>query len=149
MPVLFQPIIRDNCCYIDGGILSNYPLNACLQDTQCRDDEVLGLRNQWNNPNESINDHSSLVEYLRFINLQLVRMVNRIPADRCIPNEVVCHVKPGITPAEWFSIMSDADQRLAWIADGVAFANQFLAERTDNENNATNATNPIADNATE
>ena len=152
MPVLFQPIIRDNCCYIDGGILSNYPLNACLQDTQCRDDEVLGLRNQWNNPNESINDQSSLVEYLRFINLQLVRMVNRIPADRCIPNEVVCHVKPGITPAEWFSIMSDADQRLAWISDGVAFANQFLAERTDNATNATNATNPtnpIADNATE
>jgi hypothetical protein len=80
------------------------------------------------------------VEYLRFINLQLVRMVNCIPADRCIPNEVVCHVKPGITPAEWFSIMSDADQRLAWISDGVAFANQFLDDR---------ATNPIADNATE
>jgi hypothetical protein len=52
-------------------------------------------------------------------------------------------VKPGITPAEWFSIMSDADQRLAWIADGVAFANQFLDGR------ATNPTNPIADNATE
>jgi predicted acylesterase/phospholipase RssA len=140
MPVLFQPIIRDNCCYIDGGILSNYPLNDCLQDTQCSDDEVLGLRNMWNNPNEGINDQSSLVDYLRFINLQLVRMANRTPATRCIPNEVVCHVQPGITPAEWFSIMSDADQRLAWIADGVAFATQFLADR-----NATNATNAIAD----
>ena len=82
---------------------------------------------------------------MRFINLQLVRMVNRTPAVRCIPNEVVCHVKPGITPAEWFSIMSDADQRLAWITDGVAFAVRFLAERTDNANNANN---PIADNPT-
>jgi predicted acylesterase/phospholipase RssA len=142
MPVLFQPVIRDGCCYIDGGIVANYPLNDCLQDTQCGDDEVLGLRNLWNNPNEGINDQTSLVDYLRFINLQLVRMVNRTPAVRCIPNEVVCHVKPGITPAEWFSIMSDADQRLAWIADGVAFAVRFLADRTDNANNANNPNNP-------
>jgi hypothetical protein len=66
------------------------------------------------------------VEYLRLINLQLVRMINRSAPAHCIPNEVVCHVKPGITPAEWFSIMSDAAQRLAWIENGVAFAQQFL-----------------------
>jgi predicted acylesterase/phospholipase RssA len=126
MPMLFQPIIRDNCCYIDGGVMTNYPLHECLQDTQCRDDEVLGLKNQWNNPNERIGDQSSLVDYLRLINLQLVRRVNGVAPNHCIPNEVVCHVKPGVTPAEWFSILSDADQRLAWIEDGVAFAREFL-----------------------
>jgi hypothetical protein len=41
-------------------------------------------------------------------------------------HEVVCHVKPDITPAEWFSIMADADQRLAWIEDGIAFGKAFL-----------------------
>jgi predicted acylesterase/phospholipase RssA len=126
MPMLFQPIIRDNCCYIDGGVMTNYPLHECLQDTQCRDDEVLGLKNQWNNPNERIGDQSSLVDYLRLINLQLVRRVNGVAPNHCIPNEVVCHVKPGVTPAEWFSILSDAGQRLAWIEDGVAFAREFL-----------------------
>jgi len=146
MPVLFQPIIRDGCCYIDGGIIVNYPLHECMQDTQCKDDEVLGLKNEWSRANEGIGEQSSLLEYMRFINLQLTRMVNSASPSYIIVHEVVCHVKPGVTPAEWFSIMSDAGQRLAWIADGVAFANQFLAERTDNENNATN---PIADNATE
>ena len=71
-----------------------------------------------------------MLEYLRFINLQLIRLVNANAsagaASDGIPNEVTCHVKPGITPAEWFSIMSDAGQRLAWIADGVAFATAFL-----------------------
>jgi predicted acylesterase/phospholipase RssA len=126
MPMLFQPIIRDGCCYIDGGVMSNYPLHECMQDTACRNDEVLGLKNEWCNPNECVGDQSSLVEYLRLINLQLVRMINRSAPAHCIPNEVVCHVKPGITPAEWFSIMSDAAQRLAWIENGVAFAQQFL-----------------------
>ena len=128
MPMLFQPIIRDGCCYIDGGIMVNYPLTECLEDTQCQTEEVLGMRNVWNNPNESIGDQSSIVDYLRFINLQLVRWVNLRIFNTTPPGviEVVCHVKPDITPAEWLSIMSDASQRLAWIEDGIAFAKAFL-----------------------
>jgi len=140
VPMLFQPIVRDDCCYIDGAIMVNYPLRECLEDTQCQPHEVLGLRNRWTNPNEGIREHSSMLEYLRFINLQLIRLVNTSAsagaASDGIPNEVTCHVKPGITPAEWFSIMSDAGQRLAWIADGVAFATAFLndaAERKSGE----------------
>jgi predicted acylesterase/phospholipase RssA len=138
VPMLFQPIVRDDCCYIDGGIMVNYPLRECLEDTQCQPHEVLGLRNRWTNHNESIREHSSMLEYLRFINLQLIRLVNTGAgaASDGIPNEVTCHVKPGITPAEWFSIMSDAGQRLAWIADGIAFATAFLndaAERKSGE----------------
>ena len=126
MPVLFQPIIRDGCCYIDGGIVANYPLHECMQDTQCKDDEVLGLRNEWNRENEGIGEQSSLMDYMRFINLQLVRMVNSASPSYSIVHEVVCHVKPGVTPAEWFSIMSDAGQRLAWIDAGIAFGQQAI-----------------------
>jgi predicted acylesterase/phospholipase RssA len=126
MPMLFQPIIRDNCCYIDGGIIANYPLHECMQDTQCRDDEVLGLRNEWTRQNEGIGEQSSLIDYMRFINLQLVRMVNSTSPRHDIVHEVVCHVKPGVTPAEWFSIMSDASQRLAWIEAGIGFGQQTI-----------------------
>lgn len=124
MPMLFQPIIRDGCCYIDGGIIVNYPLHECMQDTQCKDDEVLGLKNEWSRANEGIGEQSSLIEYMRFINLQLTRMVNSASPSYSIVHEVVCHVKPGVTPAEWFSIMSDAGQRLAWIDAGIAFGQQ-------------------------
>ena len=130
MPMLFQPIVRDGCCYIDGGIMVNYPLRECLEDTRSHANEVLGLRNRWNNTNEGIGEQSSLLEYMRFINLQLTRWVNATAAAASSDgvNEVVCHVKPDITPAEWFSIMSDASQRLAWINDGVAFGKEFLGQ---------------------
>jgi predicted acylesterase/phospholipase RssA len=135
MPMLFQPIIRDGCCYIDGGIIVNYPMHECLEDTQCQSDEVLGLRNIWKNSNESIGEQSSLVDYLRFINLQLIRLVNTSPPISPGVNEVVCSVRPNITPAEWFNILSDANQRLAWIEDGIAFGQAFLDK-------IPNATNP-------
>ena len=146
MPVLFQPIVRDGCCYIDGGIMVNYPLRECLETVMCPASEVLGLCNVWSNPNEGIGTHSTILEYLRFINLQLTRMVNRLMADANATsydglNEVVCRVKPGITPAEWLSIMSDSAQRLAWIEDGVSFGKEFLANQPTSATNATNATN--------
>lgn len=141
MPVLFQPIVRDGCCYVDGGIMVNYPLRECLESVMCPASEVLGLRNVWCNPN--IGPQSTILEYLRFINLQLTRLVN----NKCMAvsnetscdgvNEVMCRVKPGITPAEWLSIMSDSAQRLAWIEDGVSFGKEFLATQNANATNAT------------
>jgi len=142
MPMLFQPIICDKCCYIDGGIIANYPLHECMEGTQCQAEEVLGLRNKWDNPNEGIGEQSSLIDYMRFINLQLIRMVNSSATmGHDIPNEVVCRVKPDVTPAEWFSIMSDAAQRLAWIEDGIAFGKELLQRQNskDTDENSTDA----------
>jgi len=152
MPVLFQPIVRDGCCYIDGGIMANYPLRECLETTKCNPNEVLGLRNIWNNPNENIGNHSTIVEYLRFINLQLTRMVNNMLSAQPLNgaenhghgdghgiNEVHCHVRPDITPAEWISIMSNSTQRLAWIQDGITYAKEFLDKATTSSQNP----NPI------
>jgi hypothetical protein len=144
MPVLFQPIVRDGCCYIDGGIMVNYPLRECLETVKCPASEVLGLRNVWSNPNEGIGNHSTIVEYLRFINLQLMRVVNKFMADANTASydglhEVLCRVKPDITPAEWLSIMSDSVQRLAWIEDGISFGKEFLDNQNANANANANA----------
>ena len=146
MPILFQPIIRDGCCYIDGGIIANYPLHECMQDTQCKYDEVLGIQNEWNRDNEGISEQSSFVEYMRFINLQLTRMVNDASPSYSIVHEVVCHVKPGVTPAEWFSIMSDAGQRLAWIDAGIAFGQQAIkADKNDPDKDDPDKNDPDKD----
>ena len=32
LPGIFIPTIKDNKCYIDGGVIDNYPLNYCLRD---------------------------------------------------------------------------------------------------------------------
>ena len=154
MPMMFQPIVRDGCCYIDGAIMVNYPMRECLEDTRCQPDEVLGLSNHWSTPNQGIGEQSSLVEYLRFINLQLVRLVNATAAAASTGgvHEVVCHVKSDITPTEWFSIISDVGQRLAWIEDGVASSKAFLskisaplAATPSNANSKDTEVNPIND----
>ena len=43
LPGIFMPTIIDNCCYIDGGVMCNYPLNQCLRD-HTNKDEILGIK---------------------------------------------------------------------------------------------------------
>ena len=43
IPTLFVPFCLDNKCYIDGGVVANYPLNFCLDDGH-KKEEILGLR---------------------------------------------------------------------------------------------------------
>lgn len=44
LPILFSPVCIDDKCYIDGGFVTNYPLNFCIQQTSNLD-EILGIKN--------------------------------------------------------------------------------------------------------
>ena len=67
-PVIFSPkIMESSCdnngensftsCYIDGGVMSNYPVNTCIQDQKCDPNEILGFRNIWEKYNDTIRNN--------------------------------------------------------------------------------------------
>lgn len=43
IPTIFAPLCKNNECYVDGGIVINYPLNKCIDDGHSPD-EILGVR---------------------------------------------------------------------------------------------------------
>jgi len=86
LPVIFAPIIKNNCCYIDGGIFSNYPLDICLSDG-CNPDEVFGIRKTSMNGGEPINKNSSLFDIIKNIIRNAMKTFNGIPLNS-IKNEV-------------------------------------------------------------
>jgi predicted acylesterase/phospholipase RssA len=43
IPMLFAPFCKNKECYVDGGIVINYPLNNCINDGHSPD-EILGTR---------------------------------------------------------------------------------------------------------
>jgi len=42
LPILFQPIIKDDICYTDGGMVSNYPVKNCI-DNGADPETIFGL----------------------------------------------------------------------------------------------------------
>ena len=43
LPLIFKPVIHNDCYYIDGGILSNYPLQQAIERNQDNKDEILAI----------------------------------------------------------------------------------------------------------
>ena len=80
LPIMFSPVCIDDKCYIDGGVVTNYPLIFCIEQN-CNLDEILGIKNEFNgqcnagseyemqentivtNKCNNINDESSLLDF--------------------------------------------------------------------------------------
>ena len=65
IPFIFKPVIINNACYVDGGILVNFPLELCLNETKCDENEILAFKNIWliNEDNNTITEKTTIFSY--------------------------------------------------------------------------------------
>ena len=65
VPCFIQPVFYKDSCYIDGGIICNYPLNICL-DSGVNKDNLLAIKSTTNdNKITSINKDSSFIDFFK------------------------------------------------------------------------------------
>ena len=112
LPIIFAPFICNNKCYVDGGILTNYPLFYCLE-SGADPDEILGIKkneivvssSSTTNSNENdkdkdkeptilsplseIDTSSSLFDYLILAISKILEKLRFIDNTCVIKNEIV------------------------------------------------------------
>ena len=113
------------CCYIDGGVMCNYPVNVCMEDQHCDPDEILGFRNIWEKYNETIDDESSLVDFLKICVKQMIRKLEDEKSYVKLKNEVSC-VSETTDYTSWFDLCSDESKRIHYIQRGMTYGEVFL-----------------------
>jgi predicted acylesterase/phospholipase RssA len=96
LPGIFMPTIIDNCCYIDGGIMCNYPLTQCLRDHALKD-EILGIKSSFNKETENfanveVTAESSLLEYVICMSINSMNYIRDSVKMDNIDNTVRCYV---------------------------------------------------------
>ncbi len=66
LPIVFSPLIRSECCYIDGGVLLDYPIINCLNNGTLPN-EIIGIFKE--NPKDItiVNEKSNFFDYLIII----------------------------------------------------------------------------------
>jgi NTE family protein len=134
VPIMFKPVLYEGKCYIDGGILCNYPLQECLDIEKCDKSEILGFRNEDNTSNKIENanlfdEKTSLIDYLTgtiekvVTRLHKAEMVNHIE----IPNEVqLGRNKKVDNYLEWFAYFTDSVKRNELVEYGIQSGWLFL-----------------------
>ena len=67
IPVLLTPVCVNGKCYIDGGMVCNYPLKYCV-DSGKNVEEILGLKNQYNDSNKNcVDSNSNMLDFIMCI----------------------------------------------------------------------------------
>lgn len=68
-PFVFKPIFIDTHCFIDGGVLNNFPLNFCLKNN-CELDEILAIKNKYDSTgggmlSQNITNETNILDFIR------------------------------------------------------------------------------------
>lgn len=127
-PFGFTPIYRDGCCYIDGGIINDYPVNECIRDQKCDLREILGVKMLWERKPAYLTEKSSVVQFISTFFNQIKGNLFENRPTKPVPNEVVC-VSKVFASQDWMNWMKDENYRRELVLRGETFANVFLSYR--------------------
>jgi predicted acylesterase/phospholipase RssA len=127
-PFGFTPIYRDGCCYLDGGIINDYPVTECIRDQKCHHSEILGVKMLWESKPANISEKSSVLQFVSTFFNQIKSHLFENRFTPAIPNEVVC-VSKVFSLQDWMNWIKDENYRRELVLRGETFANVFLSYR--------------------
>lgn len=117
IPIIFSPLIKENKCYCDGGLLLNYPVDKCIENG-ANPSEIIGLCSDTTASNTDIMDeNSSLLDYVIVI-LKKVIAAFLPKVQHVIPNEFKIG-SPEISIYDIVTTTSNTNRRIELIQNGV------------------------------
>lgn len=131
LPGIFMPTIIDNKCYVDGGVMCNYPLNQCLRDHPNKV-EILGIKSAFDKvsdkfKNVEVSQETSLLEYVICLTINSMNFIRDTVKIENIENTVRCYVTDNPLTLDFIQeSISSQELRRKWIKEGEEDALQFL-----------------------
>lgn len=127
IPILISPVCIENKCYVDGGVVCNYPINQCILRAD-NINEIFGLRNNYiKNDNNIVKNESTILEYAMSFIGKLVNNVNLRVEEKTIPNELVYDVDL-MNLSNIKMTLSSKEIRQQLIDNGIEAGKKFLLE---------------------
>jgi len=128
IPMVIAPVCFDNKCYVDGGIISNYPINYCIENEK-NVEEIFGIQNIYqDNKNNIVKNESTILDYL----MNFIGKLLKNASDRYIKvSELPYELKYEATYMN-FDNMKEAlyssEIRKNLVDKGINAAKEFLSE---------------------
>jgi predicted acylesterase/phospholipase RssA len=133
LPLIITPLCVGDKCYVDGGVVSNYPLNYCIQNNNISEEnlkEILGVRSNYESDQKLntniVNNESTILDYITIFIHKLVMNVDTQLKQTKIPNEIRYKTQH-INFAFLKSTISSSEERETLLKDGIEAAASFLS----------------------
>ena len=129
-PIIFQPIIRNGCAYVDGALINDYPIDNCIRDQKCDINEIFGFKMLWETKPINISEKTSFIKFMTLFVNQIKTNFYDCRKTTPIPNEVLCMSKEQSFD-DWKNIINDENYRRELLSRGVMYAKMFLSYRNN------------------
>ena len=127
-PIIFQPVCEDDGCYVDGGLLNNFPLNDCINITKCTNkDEILAFKNIWKVHKNNICDKSSMIDFFLVLLKKMQASIDTEPIQEEVKYTVRCLVEDVAEFEIWNKVLENESIRQQLIEKGYAQGDLFLS----------------------
>ena len=128
-PMLFKPVFVGDKCFVDGGLIHNYPLNHCIQNTQCQENEILAITNTVGDEPLKIEESSSFLEYARMMMKKCHWTLETSKEQPEVTNTVISNTADLSDMGVWFETLSDKQLRESLISRGVEDGTAFFTKK--------------------
>lgn len=131
LPGIFMPIIKENKCYVDGGVMCNFPINPCLRDHPNKD-EILAIKCAYDNKsdkfeNVEVSTDSSLLEYVICLTINAMNFIRDTVKLEDIENTVRIIISENPLTLDFIQeSISNQDLRRQWLKQGEEDAELFF-----------------------
>lgn len=126
LPILLAPFLTEGKCYIDGGIVCNYPLKYCVESGK-NVDEILGLKNNYNtNKKNGVDNDSTIVDFILTIVFKIMYSIAIKYINPIIKYEVLCDTEH-ITFQFLRTSLTSLDARKDLLNSGIQSGEKFLS----------------------
>lgn len=128
LPIIFSPILKNDSCYCDGGLILNYPLEKCLENGANKD-EIIGIKMIIDDIyNLKINEKSSIFDYVFFIIIKILEKKILVYENTKIKYEIFVK-SPQVSIYTCYKILSSQEERIKLIEYGKECCKDILERK--------------------
>jgi len=128
IPIMFQPTLLNDKCYIDGGIINNFPLSECIDYKKCDVDEILSVRITYSTYFiHPITEETSLIKMMYIIIQKMAISISESNNQPAIKNIVECVISDAFDIDTWLLSISHETKRSELLLQGYEFAKLFIS----------------------
>lgn len=114
IPGFFQPFIKDEYCFVDGGVFLNYPILPCIENVgKENQDKILGFKRQVNQQgiHRKINEETTLLDTVMiFVNKMMERALTEDKINEKI-KEIPVDAMPFSVTEFFLSLNSEKERK--------------------------------------
>jgi predicted acylesterase/phospholipase RssA len=132
LPGIFMPVCIENECYIDGGVMCNFPSGHCLADHP-DENEILGINRSTKKDEQhynTINDESSILDFVMVFSINAMNYISNSVKKTTLKNEVICYSDGKELTLEVIKeSISNIEMRKTWLKQGQQYAEAYLENK--------------------